>query len=106
MLELTQGAAEAIRNVLASIDDEELPAESGLRITTESTDPEGTDFALTIVGGPEDGDATVSGHGANVYLSSGVSELLSDKVLDAHSHDDHVHFTIGTQGEEPEPHEH
>ncbi len=99
MLELTQDAADAIRNVLDGVD-EELPAEAGLRITTESTDAEGTDFGLAIVGGPEEGDATVSEHGVRIYLSSGVSEILDDKVLDAHSHGDHVHFTIGEPGED------
>lgn len=100
MLALTQDAADVIRNIVDT-SEEELPPETGLRIATESMDEEGAQLAITVVEGPEAGDETVTEHGATVYLSSAASELLDDKVLDAHAHEDHVHFTIGDQGAPP-----
>jgi iron-sulfur cluster assembly protein len=105
MLSLTQDAAEVIRDIVDT-SEEELPPETGLRIATESMDEDGAELAITVVEGPEDGDQKVSEHGATVYLSSTASQLLDDKVLDAHAHDDHVHFTIGDQGSEASTNEH
>jgi len=105
MLALTQDAAEVIRNIVDTAE-EELPDETGLRIATESMDAEGAQLAITVVEGPEAGDAKVEEHGATVYLSTSAAELLDDKVLDAQAHDDHVHFTIGEQGAEPSSNEH
>jgi len=102
MLALTQDAADVIRNIVDQ-SDEPLAAETGLRISTESMDSEGAQLAITVVEGPELGDEMVTEHGATVYLSESASQLLDDKVLDAHSHDDHVHFTIGDQDGAPPP---
>ena len=53
---------------------------------------------LGLADGPEAGDETVEQDGVRVYLDRPASELLSDKVLDAQRHGDHVHFAIGEQG--------
>jgi iron-sulfur cluster assembly protein len=95
VLALTHDAAEVIREIVETTP--EAAARSGLRIATESTDSEGADLSMSIVEGPEAGDETVEMHGATVYVAESASELLADKVLDAHAHDDHVHFTIGEQ---------
>ena len=93
MLALTENAADVIRS-LVDVDEAEPPAEIGLRITTESVDDAGAELAITVVDRPAAGDDVVSEHGANVYLSSDASQLLDDKVLDAETHQNHVHFTI------------
>lgn len=98
MLTLTETAADVIRGIVDSAD-EEVPAETGLRIATEATDDQGAELSISVVGGPEEGDDRVEEHGAVVYLSSKASLLLHDKVLDAHAHDDHVHFTIAEHAE-------
>ena len=105
MLALTPDAAEVIRTIVDQ-SDEPLPAQTGLRISAESMDAEGAELAITVVEGPEAGDETVTEHGATVYLSESASQLLDDKVLDAHAHEDHIHFTIGDQGAPPPEHLH
>jgi iron-sulfur cluster assembly protein len=95
MLALTNDAADVIKNLVESAEEEEVPAETGLRIATGQADEEGTELNISLVEGPEEGDDTIEHSGARVYLSSTASLLLNDKVLDAHTHEDHVHFTIG-----------
>jgi len=96
MMTLTETAADVIKGIVESAEDE-VPAETGLRIATESTDDQGAQLSISVVGGPEAGDETVEEHGVVVYLSSKASLLLHDKVLDAHAHEEHVHFTIAEQ---------
>jgi Fe-S cluster assembly iron-binding protein IscA len=95
MLAVTQGAADVIRGIVENEDD--VPADAGLRIDTGETSEEGVDLDLSFVEGPEEGDSAVKQDGVNIYLSSDASVLLSDKVLDAHEHGDHVHFELGEQ---------
>jgi Fe-S cluster assembly iron-binding protein IscA len=98
MLALTQGAADVIKEI---VDSEPEPGSgTGLRIAAESMDSSEPQLSMSIADGPEAGDETVEQHGATVYVSESASELLSDKVLDAHTHEDHVHFTIADQGSE------
>jgi Fe-S cluster assembly iron-binding protein IscA len=94
MLELTQDAADVIREI---VDSTESDGANGLRITAEPMDTDEAQLSMSLAGGPEAGDETVEQHGATVYLSESASGLLGDKVLDAHAHDDHVHFTISEQ---------
>lgn len=94
MLELTQEAAEVIREIVDSSDE---GAAHGLRITAGGTDSDEAQLSMSLAGGPEAGDETVEQHGATVYLSESATSLLDDKVLDAHAHEDHVHFTITEQ---------
>jgi Fe-S cluster assembly iron-binding protein IscA len=95
MLALTEQAAEVIRTIVAGEDD--APAEAGLRIDVGEQSEEGVDLDLQFVPGPQEGDDTLSEQGCNVHLSPEASALLDDKILDAHEHDDHVHFEIGEQ---------
>ena len=95
MLELTEGARDVIRGIVEMEDGSGDAA--GLRITTETMDGDDTELNIAVADGPEDGDETVSDGGVFVYLNGPASVLLADKVLDAHEHDDHVHFEIGEQ---------
>lgn len=98
MLALTQGAADVIREIVDSTPE---PGEgTGLRIEAESMNSDEPQLSMSIAGGPEAGDETVEQHGATVYVSESASGLLADKLLDAHTHEDHVHFTIADQDAE------
>lgn len=99
MLALTQDAAEIIREIVHSSPAPE--ASTGLRIATDSVDGDEAQLSMSIVNGPETGDETVAQHGATVYVSETAAPLLADKVLDAHAHEDHVHFSIAGP-DEPE----
>jgi Fe-S cluster assembly iron-binding protein IscA len=103
MLELTEGAMGVIRGI---VEMESADGAAGLRITTEEMDGEEAELNLAVAEGPEEGDETVERDGVRVYLSAPASLLLSDKVLDAHEHDDHVHFEINEQGAPPNGHVH
>jgi iron-sulfur cluster assembly protein len=99
MLEITEGAVEVIKAIVED-------GQGGLRLDPQPGEGEDTEFDLEVVDGPADGDETVERDGARVYLPASASDMLSDKVLDAHEHDDHVHFMIGQQGEELPSHDH
>jgi Fe-S cluster assembly iron-binding protein IscA len=90
MLVLTQEAVEVINGI---VEDDE----SGLRIATGEASGDEIELELAVAPSPEAGDETVEQDGVRVYLTPEASELLSDKLLDAHAHDDHVHFTIAEQ---------
>lgn len=98
MLALTQDAADVIREIVES--NPESAAGCGLRIDAESADSDEAQLSMSIAEGPEAGDEKVEQHGVTVYLSESASGLLGDKVLDAHAHEDHVHFTISEQDAE------
>jgi len=95
MLTLTQDAADVIRGIVEA--NEELPDESGLRITAESTDTTGPQLNLSIVPGPAEGDAAVDAEGAHVYLGPQAAEVLDDKVLHAEVEGNEVRFMLGEQ---------
>ena len=46
---------------------------------------------------PGEGDEVVREGGAVVFLDPTAAELLADKILDAHAHGDHVHFSLEEQ---------
>jgi iron-sulfur cluster assembly protein len=96
MLTMTPEAAEMVNEATSS---EGAPEGAGLRITAVDEEGEAT-IELMLADGPGEGDDVVEGDGgARVFLDSYASELLSDKVLGAHRHDDHVHFTIDDPAE-------
>jgi iron-sulfur cluster assembly protein len=94
MLELTQDAADAIRDIVGAHED--TPAGAGLRISTETVELNGN-LMFALVAEPQEGDETIERETVRVYLSPDASALLADKVLNAHAHDDHVHFVIEEQ---------
>lgn len=78
MLQLTDHASEAIRNLL---DLPSLPHDAGLRIVRE--DAQRSDLALFRSQAPHEGDEVIDQSGARVFLEAGAADLLDDKILDA-----------------------
>jgi Fe-S cluster assembly iron-binding protein IscA len=95
MLELTESAKVAVRDMVAA---EDAPEGSGLRIASDPSSDGDAALSLEIAPEPVAGDAVVDEGEARVFLDSGAATLLDDKVLDAESHDDHFHFVVGEQG--------
>jgi iron-sulfur cluster assembly protein len=95
MLALTQEAATAIRGIVEA---NELPEESGLRITIEDATENEAALNLTF-SEPEAEDTVVAEEGATVFLDEQAAELLDDKVLDAAVFEDRIAFSIRDQGE-------
>ena len=97
MLAVTENAASAVSGILAS---SELPAEAGLRITTEPVQAEEgverTDLRLSVVEGPEESDQVIDE--APIFLEPEAAALLDDKLLDAEVVDDQVNFRLAPQG--------
>jgi Fe-S cluster assembly iron-binding protein IscA len=94
MLELTDQAQEAIKGM---IDDAELGAEGGVRISGTVNGGGEAELEFSVADGAEEGDETVSAGGANVFLDQTAAEVLADKTLDVEAHGDHFHFSLGEQ---------
>jgi iron-sulfur cluster assembly protein len=95
MLALTESAKDVVREMVA---EEDAPEGSGLRIIAEPTGDGQGALSILLAVEPVEGDAVVDEDGARVFLEPAVASLLDDQVLDAQSHDDHVHFTVAPQG--------
>jgi iron-sulfur cluster assembly protein len=91
VLTLTPTAAEVVRTL---VDQSAAPDSGGLRIAATESGVEGVSLELSLVGEPEEQDATVEQQGATVYLDPGAAELLDDKLLDAQVAEDHVTFVL------------
>jgi iron-sulfur cluster assembly protein len=97
MLVLTEAAAEAVKALTA---DPPLAAGSGLRIASNTSEPEapGT-LEVSAAAGPSENDLVIEAAGAHVYLEPRAAALLEDKVLDAQvDQDGQAHFSLGVQG--------
>ncbi len=94
MLEITQPARDAIRNILQ---ESEVGPNGGLRIFGSDEGSGETEFEFELAPEPAEGDEVVRDGGAVVFLDQTAAELLADKTLDAHSHGDHVHFSLDEQ---------
>jgi Fe-S cluster assembly iron-binding protein IscA len=89
MLVITDEARDAIR---AIIEESEIGPAGGLRIS--GTDDE---FEFELAEEPGEGDGVIREGGVVVFLDPTAAELLDDKILDAHAHGDHVHFSVDEQ---------
>jgi iron-sulfur cluster assembly protein len=78
MLAISEGAAQAIRGLIAA---PEVPDGAGIRITAPSTGESG--FELSIAGSPAEHDEVVEEQGAQVFLDPSAAALLEDKRLEA-----------------------
>jgi iron-sulfur cluster assembly protein len=94
MLVITEPAREAIRNI---IEESEVGPNGGLRIFGSDDETGETAFEFELAPEPADGDEVVRDGDAVVFLDQTAAELLADKILDAHSHGDHVHFSLDEQ---------
>jgi Fe-S cluster assembly iron-binding protein IscA len=89
-LQVSDTAAEVIGEMLVEMD---LPEGAGLRITIEA----GDELNLSIEPEAQAGDRTTEDHGVTLFLDEQAATELDDKVLDAHRHGDHAHFSIEDQ---------
>jgi Fe-S cluster assembly iron-binding protein IscA len=96
MLTLTPTAADAVRALVANTDvDDET---GGLRIAAGEAGEQGSPLDLSLVNGPEGSDQEVHAGGAHVFLEPVVTEMLDDKVLDAHVESGRVRFLLKEHG--------
>ena len=93
MLVVTPEAATAIRGIVEA---NELPEDSGLRITIEEATEKEAALNLAFAE-PEVDDTVVAEEGATVFLDEHAAQLLDDKVLDAAVFDDRIAFSIRDQ---------
>jgi iron-sulfur cluster assembly protein len=98
MLTLTDEAKDVVRAMVAAEGGE---GSAGLRIATE--DGEDGGLSLSVESDPTEGDAVIDQDGTRVFLEPAAAAVLDDKVLDAHRHDDHVHFSLHEQSGGAEP---
>jgi len=77
MLMLTDSARAAIETILAETPE---PTAAGLRIA--ESEKEANALAMTMAGGPQDGDTVVEESGARIFLAPVAAAALDDKMLD------------------------
>jgi iron-sulfur cluster assembly protein len=97
LLALTDSALEAVKNIVASVD--ETSETSGLRLVAERAGTH-ANLQLSVVLLPAEDDEVIEEQGVRVYLEQEAAALLDDKVLDATVERDQVAFTIADQFEE------
>jgi iron-sulfur cluster assembly protein len=94
MLTLTDAAKGAVRDI---VDDSGVPEGSGIRIVA-GTDAGGTDrLSLSIATAPAEGDAVLDEEGTRVFLNQEAADALDDKILDAETQADGIHFSVRPQ---------
>ncbi len=91
MLVITEGAAEAIKQIVTS---SPIAEEGGLRISVEPLDNQSAKLELSLAESPEPGDSLVQKEGANVFVEQTAATFLDDKVLDATVEQDTVSFSL------------
>jgi Fe-S cluster assembly iron-binding protein IscA len=94
VLQLTEHAQEVIKGI---VDENEVGAGGGLRITSASGGNGDAELEFDLAEAAEDGDETVTAGGANVFLDPTAAQELADKTLDVHEHGDHFHFSLEEQ---------
>ena len=97
LLALTDGAAQAVKNIVSSSD--ELPETGGLRLVAERAGTQ-ANFHLSVVALPAEDDEVIEEHGARVFLEPEAASLLDDKILDASVEQNEITFAIADQFEE------
>lgn len=93
MLAMTEQAETVIREILS---ESQAGPDGGIRISG-SVEQEETTLEFALAERPAAGDEVVSGNGATVFLDGVAAEALADKTLDAETHGDHFHFSLGEQ---------
>ncbi|HVA75669.1 MAG TPA: hypothetical protein VNF71_14010 [Acidimicrobiales bacterium] len=77
MLNLTEGAAEAIRGLVGDRPD------AGLRIFSRKDDGNQIELGLSISDRPETGDEVVDHSGTHVFVDAQIAPILDGRTLDA-----------------------
>jgi len=96
VLELTEGAQRAIREML---EEAELGENGGLRIGSVGEPGGDVELEFDLVGNRDADDEVVEAGGARVYLDEVAAESLADMSLDVEEHGDHVHFELNERSE-------
>ena len=91
MLAITEGAAEAIKQIITS---SPIAEEGGLRISVEPLDDQRARLELSLAESPQPGDSLVQKEGANVFVEEAAATFLDDKVLHASMEEDVVSFSL------------
>lgn len=98
MLELTANATEAIGGILQAPG---VPDDAGLRIAPtqdlNGAEPAAETLQVSIVEQPASSDSVLEEAGARVFLQANVVEYLDDKLLDARTEEQGVHFMLAEQ---------
>jgi iron-sulfur cluster assembly protein len=94
VLVLTEDAQGAIRGI---VEESGVGPNGGLRISGANEGNGETALEFDVAHGPADGDEVVTDGGATVFLDETASALLTDKLLDVHTHGDHFHFSVDEQ---------
>jgi len=97
LLALTDGAAQAVKDIISSSD--ELAETGGLRLVAERAGTQ-ANFHLSVVPLPAEDDEVIEEQGARVFLEPEAASLLDDKILDASVEQSQVTFAIADQLEE------
>lgn len=93
MLELTNGTADVIRDLVEQAD---LPDSGGVRVQLGKPSENGAapGFVLALVDQPEDGDEEIVEGDAHVYVDSAGARILDDAALDAQISGSEVTFSL------------
>ena len=91
MLDLTEEAVEAIRNI---VEESEVGPNGGLRISGSNEGNGDAALEFELAPEPVEGDAVVREGGAVVFLDQTAADVVAGKRLDVHAHGDHFHFTL------------
>lgn len=95
MLTVTDDAATAIRTLAAQND---LPAQTGVRISSTTRESGATALGLSVAEGPLPDDEVIEVKGARVFVDSAVAADLEDKALDAQvTEQGQVQFMLANQ---------
>jgi Fe-S cluster assembly iron-binding protein IscA len=95
MLTITDDAATAIRTLAAQND---LPAQTGVRISSTTGESGATALGLSVAEGPLPEDEVIEVQGARVFVDSAVAADLEDKALDAQiTEQGQVQFMLANQ---------
>jgi Fe-S cluster assembly iron-binding protein IscA len=95
MLTVTDDAATAIRTLAAQND---LPAQTGVRISSTTGESGATALGLSVAEGPLPEDEVIEVQGARVFVDSAVAADLEDKALDAQiTEQGQVQFMLANQ---------
>jgi Fe-S cluster assembly iron-binding protein IscA len=95
MLTVTDDAVTAIRTLAAQND---LPAQTGVRISSTTGESGATALGLSVAEGPLPEDEVIEVQGARVFVDSAVAADLEDKALDAQvTEQGQVQFMLANQ---------
>jgi len=96
MLVLTTAAAEVVKSVTTT---PEMPDGTGLRIISETSNPEtAPELRMTTAPAPDANDQVLEGDGARLFVDPAAAAYLDDKIIDATIDEQGVpHLTLAMQ---------